>query len=94
MLHEVGVLWNWPWKSSTIIFSLFLFQNIISILYVGGSTQYVLHLNIFVFVDLGEWDGAGVVVKTKLRNEQLRNPTRMLQNAGNVVEFLEETLSD
>jgi hypothetical protein len=46
-----------------------LFQNIISILYVGGSTQYVLQLNVFVFVDLGEWDGVGAVVKTKLKNE-------------------------
>jgi hypothetical protein len=45
-------------------------------------------------VDLGEWDRAGVVVKTKLRNEQLWNPARTLQNDGNVVEFLEETLSD
>ena len=42
---------------------------------------------------VGEWDGAGAVVKTRLRNEQLRNPARMLQNAGNVVAFLEEELS-
>jgi hypothetical protein len=32
-------------------------------------------------------------VKTKLRNEQLWNPERQLQNASNVVAFLEETLS-
>jgi hypothetical protein len=41
----------------------------------------------------GEWDGAGAVVKTKLRNEQLKNPERQLQNASNMVAFLEETLS-
>jgi hypothetical protein len=32
-------------------------------------------------------------VKTKLRNEQLRNPARMLQNASNIVVFLVEMLS-
>ena len=42
---------------------------------------------------IGEWDGAGAIVKTRLRNEQLRNLARMLQNASNVVAFLEETLS-
>jgi hypothetical protein len=42
---------------------------------------------------VGEWDGAGTVVKTKLRNKQLKNPKRQLQNASNVVAFLEEMLS-
>jgi hypothetical protein len=27
---------------------------------------------------IGEWDGAGAVVKTQLRNEQLKNPERRL----------------
>jgi hypothetical protein len=34
--------------------------------------------DLFVSVHVGEWDGAGAVVKTRLRNEQLRNPARML----------------
>lgn len=32
-------------------------------------------------------------MKTRLRNEQLRNPVRMLQNASNIVAFPVETLS-
>ena len=42
-------------------------------------------------VYIGEWDGT--VVKTRLTNEQLRNPTKMLQNASNIIAFLVETLS-
>lgn len=42
----------------------------------------------------GEWDGAGAVVKTRLRNEQLQNPDRPLQNASDVVAFLNETLAN
>jgi hypothetical protein len=41
----------------------------------------------------GKWNKAGAIVKTKLQNEQLRNPTRSLQNAADVVPFLRETLS-
>lgn len=39
-------------------------------------------------LDLGEWDGAGAVVKRALRNEQLRNPDKPMQNALHCVEFL------
>jgi hypothetical protein len=41
----------------------------------------------------GEWDGAGAVVKTALRNEQRLNPNRELQNALQCVQFLTEKLS-
>ena len=41
----------------------------------------------------GEWDGAGAVVKRALRNEQLHNPLRKLQDALGAVQFLEEKLS-
>jgi hypothetical protein len=59
---------------------------------------YALHLLInktlrVLSLWLGEWDGAGAVIKTKLRNEQLRNPTLRLQNSGDVVAFLNEALS-
>jgi hypothetical protein len=40
-----------------------------------------------------EWDGAGVVVKTALRNEQRLNPNRELQNALQCVQFLTKKLS-
>ena len=33
-------------------------------------------------MDLGEWDEAGAVVKTKLRNEQLWNPARCCRMLG------------
>lgn len=42
---------------------------------------------------LGEWDGAGAVIKRKLRQEQLRNPRRRLQSAADVVSFLTETMT-
>lgn len=38
----------------------------------------------------GEWDGAGAVVKRALTAEQIQNPSRPLQNAEQVVQFLEE----
>lgn len=41
----------------------------------------------------GEWDGAGAVVKRALRTEQLHNPSRKLQDAKDVVEFLQESMS-
>lgn len=41
----------------------------------------------------GEWDGAGAVVKRALRAEQIQNPSRPLQNADQVVEFLKENYS-
>lgn len=41
----------------------------------------------------GEWDGAGAVVKRALRQEQIQNPNRPLQNAAQVVEFLKENYS-
>ena len=40
----------------------------------------------------GEWDGAGAVIKNKLRQEQIRNLGRRLQNAATVVDFLREAL--
>jgi hypothetical protein len=43
--------------------------------------------------DTSEWDGAGAVLKSKLRQEQIRNPWRRLQNAADVVDFLREALS-
>jgi hypothetical protein len=43
--------------------------------------------------DTGEWDGAGAVLKSKLHQEQIRNPWRRLQNAADVVDFLHEALS-
>jgi hypothetical protein len=42
---------------------------------------------------LGEWDGAGAVIKRKLRQEQLKNPARRLENAADVVSFLTETMT-
>jgi hypothetical protein len=42
---------------------------------------------------IDEWDGTGAVVKTRLRNEQLKNPKRYSQDANDVAEFLNETLS-
>lgn len=41
----------------------------------------------------GEWDGAGAVLKSKLCQEQIRNPGRRLQNVGDVVDFLRVALS-
>ena len=41
----------------------------------------------------GEWDGAGAVLKSRLRAEQRTNPDRQLQSARDVVDFLKETLS-
>lgn len=41
----------------------------------------------------GEWDGAGAVVKRALRNEQLVNPHRRLQNAADCVQFLDATMA-
>lgn len=41
----------------------------------------------------GEWDGAGAVVKRALRNEQLLNPHRRLQNAEDCVQFLDATMA-
>lgn len=41
----------------------------------------------------GEWDGAGAVVKRALRNEQLLNPHRRLQNAADCILFLDATMA-
>lgn len=41
----------------------------------------------------GEWDGAGAVVKRALTAEQIMNPARPLQNAAQVVSFLDEKYS-
>jgi hypothetical protein len=41
----------------------------------------------------GEWDGAGAIIKTALRNGQRLNPNRELQNASQCVQFLTEKLS-
>jgi hypothetical protein len=45
------------------------------------------------FVAVGEWDGAGTVVKRALRNEQLQHPERQMQNAAHCVEFLNSRFS-
>jgi hypothetical protein len=42
---------------------------------------------------IGEWDGAGAIIKTALRNEQRLNPNRELQNASQCVQILTEKLS-
>lgn len=42
----------------------------------------------------GEWDGAGAVVKRALGAEQIQNPLRPLQNAAQVVQFLEEKYTE
>ena len=41
----------------------------------------------------GEWDGAGAVVKSALRQSQLHNTWRRMQNAHDVVSFLNETMA-
>ena len=41
----------------------------------------------------GKWDGAGAVVKRALRNEQLLNPHRRLQNAEDCVLYLDATMA-
>lgn len=41
----------------------------------------------------GKWDGAGAVIKRALRNEQLVNPHRQLQNAADCVHFLDATMA-
>lgn len=46
-----------------------------------------------IYGHAGEWDGAGAVLKSRLRHEQRTNPTRQLQSASDVVYFLKETLS-
>ena len=48
----------------------------------------------FGYVFLGEWDGVGAVVKSRLRQEQIQNSTRRLQNAEDVARFLEDSFSD
>jgi hypothetical protein len=45
------------------------------------------------FVDVGEWDGAGAVVKRALRNEQLQHPERQMQNTTHCIEFLNSHFS-
>jgi hypothetical protein len=40
----------------------------------------------------GEWDGIGVVLKRRLKWEQLQNPKRKLQCAKEVVSFIEKIL--
>ena len=40
----------------------------------------------------GEWDGAGAVVKRALRQSQLHNTWRRMQNAHDAVSFLNETM--
>jgi hypothetical protein len=42
---------------------------------------------------IGEWDGAGAVIKTALRNEQCLNPNQELQNVAQCVQVLTEKLS-
>lgn len=42
----------------------------------------------------GEWDGAGAVVKRALAAEQIQNPLRPLQNAAQVVKFLEKKYTE
>jgi hypothetical protein len=42
----------------------------------------------------GEWDGAGVVVKRALSVEQIQNPLRPLENARQVVDFLQEKYTE
>jgi hypothetical protein len=46
-----------------------------------------------VLPNSGEWDGAGAVVKSKLRQEQLRNTDQRLQNSADIVNFLQEVLT-
>jgi hypothetical protein len=41
----------------------------------------------------GEWDGARAVVKCVLRNEQIHNPERRLQNVKNCVQIFTNTMS-
>lgn len=56
-------------------------------MYAWITTYYKL------FMDTGEWDGVGVVVKRALRMEQVQNLDRQLQNVSQCVEFLQEGFS-
>lgn len=55
--------------------------------------KYELYSHFGVSLHVGEWDGAGAVVKRALRNEQLQHPDRPMQNAGHCVEFLRSRFS-
>ena len=68
---------------------LVVFKAIILI----SSSKYDYFLCYCGEFQVGKWDGAGVVLKSRLRHEQCTNPLRQLQNAAKVVNFLYKSLS-
>jgi len=55
----------------------------------------MMHWNFFESAHgKGEWDGVGAVVKRALATNQIQNPLRPLQNAIQVVQFLEEKYTE
>lgn len=62
--------------------------------YPGATNGCTMNWNFFgTGHGKGEWDGAGAVVKRALRQSQLHNTWRRMQNAHDAVSFLNETMA-